>query len=168
MKSWIFAVLVPVLVCFAGGCGGMRYGFIEHGCGPADGPGLQVRLSTHASHCEIDGAGASLLLDLFGDGVPISAPQVVAISAQSASAQLCEANRPCPAPTRADVVEQVACPSEGQPGPCTRATAGQIVFDTFDEGVQATGSYDLTLDDGRVVHGSFDVRWCPARFEFCG
>ncbi len=146
----------------------MRYGFIEHGCGPADGPGLQVRLSSHAAHCEIDGTGAYLVLDLFGDGMPIAAPRAIAISAQSAAAQLCEANRPCSEPTREDVVELSACPSEGQPGPCTQATAGQIVFDTFDEGVLAMGSYDLTLADGRVIQGSFDVRWCPSQIEFCG
>jgi hypothetical protein len=146
----------------------MRYGFIEHGCGPADGHGLQLRLSNDASSCEIEGTGATLHVDLFGDGVPTSAAHVAAISGQSASAQLCEANRPCPAPTRTDIVEQVACPSEGQPGPCTRATAGKIVFDSFDEGARATGSYELTLEDGRVISASFDARWCPSRIEFCG
>ncbi len=56
------------------------------------------------------------------------------------------------------------CAKEGD---CQRADSGTIVFEKYEEGSGARGSYELHFKGGEKTSGSFDVVWWKTR-TICG
>jgi hypothetical protein len=52
-------------------------------------------------------------------------------------------------------------------GDCKLAQSATIVFDSYRENSDTTGTYELQFKDGEVMKGSFAVKWCEEHV-LCG
>jgi hypothetical protein len=119
------------------------YGLIQSSCAPWDGPAIELTLTAEPAKCERV-TGSHISMGVWRE-LPIHAGQVVKFGAGS------------------DAGFASRCAKEGD---CQRAETGTIVFDKYEDGSGAHGSYELHFK-GETVKGNFDVQWCKTR-AICG
>jgi hypothetical protein len=131
---------------------GFGVDIVERTCGPADGPAITLKLGAayDPETCTIDFDDDNLTINVYLDEVAIEAPVTFTFDAEAltGSAQ--------------------SCP--GGEGACRSATSGEVHFDSFTEDEGASGTFELTMDGGGPVSGSFDASWCESEGggPYCG
>lgn len=124
---------------------------VERTCGPTDGPAVTLALG--AGHdpetCTLDVDAGNLTISIYLDGWPVEAPVTYSFDPEDLTGAA------------------LMCP--GGDAACRSASAGQVHFDTFSEGVGASGTYQLTMEGGPVT-GGFDASWCQPEGggPYCG
>ncbi len=120
------------------------YGLIQGSCAPWDAPAIAITLTAEPAQCErVKGPYISMGV---WRGLPIHAGQTVKFGSGS------------------DAGFGSRCAKEGD---CQRAESGTIIFEKFEEGSGARGSYELHFKSGETVKGNFDAQWCKTR-AICG
>lgn len=119
-------------------------------CAPNDGPGLRLLLtdSVDSTTCRQDGFGGSIEIYLWVSPQSITAPQTITFSPgePNGSGTHCL----------------------GGAAPCLLFNEGHVSFESYEDGVGGTGTYQLIQGD-QIEEGSFDATWCdPATPKLCG
>ena len=124
---------------------------VERTCGPADGPAITLRLggAYDPETCTIDpDVAANLVISIYLDEWNVQAPVIYTFDPEELTGST------------------LACPAGD--GACRSATAGQVHFDSFTDGEEASGSYELTMPSGTMT-GGFDATWCAGQGgPYCG
>jgi hypothetical protein len=123
--------------------------FIRRACAPNDGPAVRMLLGhgVDGALCTLDPVSSSVNIELWTQD--IEAPGTYLFSARDplGAGQVCI----------------------GGDGPCVIYQEGEIVFDTFELDVGASGTWRLFGDRGFEESGTFDATWCdPDPPEPCG
>lgn len=112
---------------------------IEDACAPDDGPALRLELFASGTPCMGDPTAPSVSMYIYeGDTrfLPIEPGETVTL------------------------LDGAGTHCLGGAAPCRVAPSGSITFDTFVDGVSASGSWSLTFTDGETMTGTFDAAWC--------
>lgn len=144
----LILALVAVTVIAANGTSDgadYQYALIQNTCAPWDGAGVQVTLANEPLQCQREVQGAYLMLGVWR-GLPIHAGQVVKFGphVDNGFASRCKS-----------------------PEECEAAQSGEITFDSFTAGKNASGRYELHFRDGKTSDGQFNAKWCEVRMV-CG
>jgi len=132
--------------------GGLPFHLIRHDCGPTDGPALRVGLYGGVDPaCGGDPSQRSVELFVFASGTDAFPPAAGSVI------------RSTVAMPRGTVTE---CPG-GTP-PCRTSQDFTLTFDSYADGVDASGTYDVTFAGGETTSGSFDAMWCEREPVLCG
>jgi hypothetical protein len=122
----------------------------QRSCAPTDGPAITVSLSSEVDPetCTPNYFDPTVVFAVYTDSFVIDAPASFSFGVAPGGD-----GRVCP----------------GAKENCDEATAGDIHFDTFEDGETATGTWMLVTDDG-PVSGTFDATWCEPEGggPFCG
>jgi len=120
------------------------YGLIQGSCAPWDGPAIGITLTAEPAQCDrVKGPYISMGV---WRGLPVHPGQTVKFGSGS------------------DAGFASRCAKEGD---CERAESGTIVFEKFEEGSGARGSYELHFKSGETVEVNFYVQGCKTR-AICG
>lgn len=113
----------------------------QHSCGPTDGPAITLVLSSEvdAKTCTPNFFDPTVVFTVYLDDFVIEAPADFVFSNDILGGD----GRVCP----------------GGKVDCDAASAGEIHFETFDNGAGATGTWELTTERG-VESGSFAATSC--------
>ena len=150
MRTKIAAIVLTMVALAAVATSGtsgqseFRYALIQRSCAPWDGAAIEMTLTKERATCQR--RPAPYIEMGVWKGLPIQPGQVVKFAAIS------------------DVGFASRCEREND---CVRAESGEITFDTYKDGVGASGSYVLHFKGGETVSGSFDAKWCEMRV-MCG
>ena len=143
--------LFPTVVLFVALCALAQprhakyaYGIIRRGCAPWDGPAINLVVTPKPSDCQTD--APYLLISVYDLPIRTGKPYSIGVQGEVGTAQASRCDK-------ADV--------------CDTADSGQVVFDTFKEGSSATGHYQIRLQKGGGLEGSFKLKWCN-NHEMCG
>jgi hypothetical protein len=139
-----------------GGFGGgspVELGRIQSGCAPADGPAIVM---------SIDGTYGCTNPPLPYDGVQflIWGPDLGALEAGTQQTLMIGSG--VNSPTQGTHIVMVGSSSSDIP-----AVSGSLTFTTFVSGQSATGSYEVSFQDGTTGKGAFSALWCPGQTP-CG
>lgn len=129
--------------------------YISPECAPDDGAALRLTVWEGAvPECSADPARRSLSFYFF-EGTdtffPIVAPETITSRTTSGGFGNGSAT---------------ACPG-GTP-PCRVSQDWSLTFESFEDGVGASGSYSITFADGTMESGRFDASWCSFAPPTCG